>query len=343
MRLLLVKISSMGDLLHCLPAVSDFRRAHPDAHLTWLCEPAYADIPRWHPGVDRVVEIPLRQWRRTPWESLRHGAPSRFLQALRQEPFDCIVDAQGLLKSALLARLARGINRWGPDESWVRERLALPFYRHRVACRAEDHVVLRLRRLLAGAGDYALPATPPVFGLDANRLPEAPLPVDQPFVMLLHGTAWSSKLWPEPFWGELARRCTVEGWRVLLPRGNAEEEARAHRLREAAGTGAVVLPPLSVGQLAALMVRAVGVVGLDSGLAHLATCLSVPAVTLFGATNPAYSGLPGNRQIHLQSSLDCAPCMLRRCPLPVSGPLHPPCFRSVSPDQVLRALKGVCR
>lgn len=344
-HLLLVKISSMGDVLHALPAVSDVKRHLPHARISWVVEEGYAMIPAWHPGVEQVIPTALRRWRRQPWRGAHWGEAGRLLGALRQEGITHVVDAQGLLKSALLAR-SSGKPCWGPDRDWVRERLALPLYHHRVGIQPGEHVIARIRRLCAAALGYPLPTDPPRFGLDPLRIPPPPVRVERPFYLFLHGTAWTSKLWPESYWVALARLALADGKnRVLLPWGNAPEKARAERIAAQAGYGAGVLPALSIAGLAALLLQARGAVGLDSGFAHMAAALDVPCVTLFGATNPDYSGIAGPGRILLRSSHPCAPCMKRQCPTPDAGNnpdgVTPACFQSIPPERVWEALRSL--
>ncbi|MBF0626355.1 MAG: lipopolysaccharide heptosyltransferase I [Magnetococcales bacterium] len=336
---LLVKTSSMGDVLHMLPAVSDLRRLRPELRLWWLVEENLAMIPSWHPGVARVLPVALRRWRGQPWQAWRSGEVGRFLTGLRATRFRQIIDAQGLLKSALLAGLARGPVT-GPAADWARERWALPCYRQRVEVQAGWHVVTRLRHLLAQGVGYACPQTPADFGLDAARLPALAPGIPEPFVVLLHGTAWPSKVWPEDYWGALGR-LIGRGWSgaMLLPWGSGAEQARAQHLAAAIGPAARVLPRLGLAELAAVLARARAVVGLDSGLAHLAGVLQRPCVTLFGATNPDYSGIGGPRQRLLRAAWPCAPCMQRRCAAaPVAG-IHPPCTRTLPPERVWDELR----
>lgn len=336
MRVLLVKISALGDLVHVLPAVSDARRAHPLMRLEWLVEENLAELPTWHPGVDRVHLTALRRWRRDPFSAASRAQAAIFLRALRGERHHRVVDAQGLLKSAVLASLAHGPV-VGPAADWVRERYALPFYRYRVAA-PDRHVVQRLRRLMAVALDYPLPADPPDFGLGARRIPplEGYTPPNE-YVLLLHGTAWSSKLWPREGWQQVAKAVTAQGLAVVLPWGNEEERQRAEWI--ARGSGAQVAPRLPLGQMARVILGARAVVGLDSGLAHLAAALGQPCVTLFGATDPEYSGIAGPKQRFIQADHPCAPCMQRTCTAATQGPVNPPCFQSVPPERVLAALK----
>lgn len=342
-HLLLIKLSSMGDVVHALPAVSDVVRHVPTARISWAVEEGYAMIPAWHPGVTRVIPTALRRWRKQPWRPGHWREAGILWSALREEGITHVIDAQGLVKSALLAR-ASGRPCWGPDQDWVRERLALSLYHQRVGIAPGEHVIQRIRRLVATALGYPLPMDPPEFGLDTMRIPPPSVRVEKPYYLFLHGTAWTSKQWPESYWLELARMVLKDGRsNVLLPWGNEGEKARAERIASQVGYGAGVLPALSIDGMTGLLLQAKGTVGLDSGFAHLAAALGVPCVTLFGATNPDYSGIAGTRGILLRSQHPCAPCMKRRCPNPEPGGVSesPACFQSIPPALVWESLRSL--
>ena len=160
MRVLLIKMSSIGDIIHTFPAVTDAARAVPDLQLDWVVEDGLQEMPAWHPAVHRVVPIGLRRWRRSPLKTLRSGDPQSWREALRQTHYDAVIDAQGLYKSAMVARLADG-PRHGFDMASAREPVAALAHGHRHRVPKGRHAVWRLRRLLAAVLSYDEPATPP--------------------------------------------------------------------------------------------------------------------------------------------------------------------------------------
>ncbi|APZ42113.1 lipopolysaccharide heptosyltransferase I [Acidihalobacter ferrooxydans] len=338
MRVLLVKMSSLGDVVHTLPAVTDAYHALPALSIDWVVEESLAEIPAWHPAVGTVLPIALRRWRRG-WRASR-AERQTFRQRLREQPYDRVLDAQGLLKSAAVARLARG-PRWGLDRQSAREPLAALAYDHRVTVDKAQHAVPRLRQLFAAALGYAPPDTPADYGIAHDRLPPAQQRGD---LLFLHGTTWATKHWPETHWQILAKQATHAGLRVLLPWGDATERARAERIAAAGDANlCTVLPRLSLGQLAGVLDTARAVVGVDTGLAHLAAALHVPAVTLYGPTRPDRTGTFGPGQVHLTAQFACAPCMRRTCRY--RGPAHvwPACFGTLPPDRVWEALERLLR
>ncbi|MBF0610493.1 MAG: lipopolysaccharide heptosyltransferase I [Magnetococcales bacterium] len=339
MKILVVKLSAMGDVIHALPAISQAKSQGATLH--WLVDERFAVIPSWHAGVSRIIPIPLRKWKNAPW-SHRHEMV-KFIHDLRQEEYDRVIDLQGLFKSGLLARLARG-ERFGPHGDWIREKLATPFYQHTVNVQPTDHVIVRLQKVMAAALGQEGISPDWDFGLQKSALANALTPallsvveqLGEGFFLFLHGAAWSSKLWPLAYWQELLDLLTSRKLTIGLPWGNLQEKERAIQLAEGGKGKAIVLPALSVAEMATLIARARGVVGLDSGFAHLAAALTTPVVTLFGATNPDYSGIQAGHQLFLRSSLPCAPCMQRRCDR--SSQPSPPCFAEITPARVVEQL-----
>jgi heptosyltransferase-1 len=342
MKILVVRLSSLGDILHLFPAISDLRRRHPDAQIHWLVEPTFAEVAGWHQGVDKVIPVPLRAHKKTWWKvpALLRGLRKQ----LRAENYDIVLDAQGLLKSALLARLA-GKPIWGFDADAARESLATKLYRRTAAIPKGLHVIDKNRQLVAQlfATDVAQPAD---YGLEQfrQRLQHAALPgtlaepTSHPYLVLLHGTTWNSKYWPESSWKELIALLTAQGMRCLLPWGNKEELERAERLQAAGGANAFVLPRLGLTELMGVLLHAQGFVSVESGIGHLAAALDLPGVMLHGPTDPAYSGILGKSCIHLTGGIGCSPCFKRDCPKIASPQEIPPCQLSIASQDVFNAL-----
>lgn len=299
MRVLIVKTSSLGDVIHTLPALTDAAAARPGLHCDWLVERAFAEIPRWHPQVERIIECDLRGWRKAPLRILRDGTWAAFRAELRAAgAYDLIIDAQGLVKSAWLARRAPGPV-VGPDRRSAREPLAACFYTRGVAVPAHDraHAVERARRLFAQALAYPLPETAADAGLPRHRFPRPEL--TQPYVVFLHGTTWPSKRWPLAHWQALAAALHAQGRHIVLPWGSVAERDEAEAI--AAQCQGQVLPRLDLTTLAGWLAHAQACVGVDTGLAHLAAALGTPQVSLYGPTLPELTGAVGAHQIWLRS------------------------------------------
>lgn len=335
MHVLLVKTSSLGDVLHALPAVTDAVRAHPDLRFDWVVEEAFAEIPAWHPAVAQVIPVALRRWRREPWRALAGGELRRFLRALRARRYDKVIDAQGLLKSAfLIARLARGV-RCGLDRVSAREPLAALAYDEAYAVAKDQHAVARVRRLFAAALGYDMPPGAPDYGIERARFAGGKR---EDYVVFLHGTSWPSKEWPEEYWCALAARAEVAGLAVYLPWGNAAEHARAGRIAQAS-RNARVAERMDLNGVARLLAGARAVAAVDTGLGHLAAALAVPCVTVYGATDPARTGTLGAAQTHLRARFACAPCFSRRCTYTGAAEAAPACYTSLAPETVWHELE----
>lgn len=288
-QILLVKTSSLGDVIHNLPAVSDIRRCWPDARIDWVVEEAFAAIPALHPAIGRVIPVALRRWRGqlhspSTWHEMR-----AFLGELRRDAYGIVLDSQGLIKSALIARLARGL-RCGLDKDSAREPLAARFYDKDFAVPRNLHAVER-NRLLAAQTLGCPPGAPLDYGIAAPAAALDWLP-GQAYAVLLHATSRDDKLWPEPAWIELAAHFNRSGMACVLPWGSAREQERSRRLAQQMAL-AVVPPPLSLPELAALLGRAAVAVGVDTGLTHLAAALDTPVVALYCASRPGLTGVYG--------------------------------------------------
>lgn len=337
MKLLLIKTSSLGDVLHALPALTEAKAHIPALDCHWVVEEGFVDIPAWHPAVSAVLAVAIRRWRRAPLAALRQGELGRFFARLRAERYDCVLDAQGLLKTAPITLLSRG-PRVGFDRRSAREGLASVCYDRAVPVDRRQHAVQRLRSLFAAALGYEVSATPPDYGIDRARLPPAAQQGD--YFMFLHGSTWPSKLWPQAHWRALIARAGQVGLKVLLPFGNADERQRAQALAQGF-PHARVLPPLGLPQLAATLAGARAVVGVDSGPTHLACALGTPTVSIYGATDPALTGTWGARQRRLQARFACAPCLKRVCRFPAGAALHPPCYGALDAEAVWAQLQSL--
>ncbi len=290
MRVALVKTSSMGDVVHALAVVTDIRRALPAASIDWVVEESFADLPTLHPAVERVLVVAMRRWRRA-W----FAAPARRERAacratLAERRYDCVIDLQGLLKSALITRWLRGPSA-GFSWSCAREPLASLAYRHRFAVDMGKHAIERLRSLAGQALGYR-PLGLPVFGLRAAPLHAAGLPDEfaarlaGPYVVLLHATSRVSKQYPADRWRTVIAALAQRGLGIVLPWGSDDERRAAQRFAD--GSPACVLAPrMRLAQCAALLGGAHGVVGVDTGLTHLSAAIDTPTVALFAAT-PAW-------------------------------------------------------
>jgi len=288
-RVLLIKTSSLGDVIHCLPSVSDMARATPGLELDWLVEAPLADIVRLHPSVTRIIPTRQRAWRKAPLspEARREFAEMRRL--VGRQRYDRVIDAQGLIRTAALSRLAPGPH-CGYDFTSVREPPASLFYDRRFRVSVTLHAVERMRSLCAQSLGYPLLAEMD-YGVRADeRRPD--WLGSRPYLVGLHATARADKAWAEAAWIELARRAGEDGLALVLPWGDEAERARAARIAEAV-PGAVSPPRLSFPELASLFAGAAAVAGVDTGLTHLASAVGAPVVAIYAASWSEFNGVMG--------------------------------------------------
>ncbi len=335
LKVLLVRLSSLGDVVHSLPAITDLQAACPEVTLHWVVEEAFTEIPSWHPFVQRVIPIALRRWRRHPWQGVSQGEIRAFWQALRAETYDYIIDIQGLIKSGLVSLLAKG-RRCGFDRCSARDGNASIFYQQQYAIDYNIHVAERGRFLLSQVMGYEKPQSPANYGLDTSRLPQ--VSTEKKYVLFFHGSAWQTKCWPEAYWRELATWCCTQGLQVKLPWGNSEEYERAQRIAKT-HQDIAVLPAMSLAELAALIAHSQAVVSVDTGLGHLAGAFNRPQLMLWGATDPYRLKPAGERSHALVADFPCAPCGSRHCTYKGETDVFPACFTTVGPQNVIEQLQ----
>ncbi|MEE6075492.1 lipopolysaccharide heptosyltransferase RfaC [Avibacterium paragallinarum] len=297
MRICLVKTSSMGDVIHTLPALTDAQKALPHLQVDWVVEENFAEIPTWHSAVKQVIPVAIRRWRKQLLQRKTWQQWQAYRQLLQQNQYDAVIDAQGLVKSALFAvRLAQGAKH-GYDKHSAREPLAALFYDERYAIDYQQHAVERIRQLFAQALGYELPNQQGDYGIAQHFPVQQSLP---PYVLLIHATTRADKHWCNQEWKKLAQNLTALGLAVHLPWGNEKEKQAAEWIAQGI-ENAVVLPKMDLTALAQHIANAQAVVSVDTGLAHLTAALDKPNITLYGATNPDLIGTYGKNQYHLQA------------------------------------------
>lgn len=298
MKICVVKTSSMGDVIHTLPALTDAQRAISDLQVDWVVEENFAEIPRWHSAVSRVIPISLRRWRKAPFSAQTQNEWKSYRTLLQAAHYDAVIDAQGLFKSAFFAtRLARGVKH-GYDRHCIREPIASFFYNKKYAISYQQHAVERIRQLFAQSLHYDLPAIQGDYDIARHFLTAQ----SQPYVLFIHSTTRADKHWQETAWRNLIEKTTaLFSGEIRLPWGNLKEEKRAERLAQGL-KNALVLPKLSLTEIASQIANAQAVVSVDTGLAHLTAALDKPNITLYGATDPRLIGCYGKNQHYLSAN-----------------------------------------
>lgn len=296
-KILFIKTSSLGDVIHNMPAVSEAQARVPGARIAWVVEEAYVPLARLHPAVADVVPVAARRWRKAPFSPATWREIAAGRRAIGGETHDAVIDTQGLLRTGILSRSAKG-RRHGYDRQSIREPFAAMFYDVKHAVSRELHAIERNRLLTGLALGYA-PDGPPDYGLDRERLREG----NRPYAVFLHGTARPEKEWSPQNWIALGKSLEGRGVELVLPWGNDREHARAAHLA-ANIAKARVADPKPLDRMARLIAGARFVVGVDTGLVHLAAALGVPLVAIFAGSRPELTRPIGRGPIEVVGGKD---------------------------------------
>lgn len=302
MRVLIIKMSSMGDIIHTLPAVTDAAKAIPNIQFDWVVEEAFAEVPQWHEQVQQIIPIALRRWRKNICQTIQSGELKQFYTRLRVQEYDFVLDAQGSIKSAITTYLSRGC-RLGMDKHSVRESLASLAYQQTFSVPWQQHAIERLRQLFAKALKYNLPKMLPEYGINKENLSQAKIQLPKDYLIFIPNTSCVTKHWSNYFWSLLIKEMTHHGVSVFIPWGNENEKKNANRLINK-NPIAQVLPYLNLNEMAAVLANAKAVVAVDTGLSHLSAALGIPTIVLYGSTNPALIGTIGSSQFHIKMAVN---------------------------------------
>jgi len=320
-KVLIVKTSALGDVVHALPVLSWLKSADPDMQIGWLVEKSFAPLLEGHPLIEKIHPIDTKSWRKEGRIEGLHGL-YRTLAALRAEHYDVVLDLQGNSKSGVFTLFSGAPRRFGFDRKAVREWPNLLATNHKVALADEDHhISARSLAVAKGAfpsGYEAPPAGPLAVGKTESEkisfmLQERGLE-GRPLIVLHYGTTWNTKLWPLDHWCDLARRLSLAGMgTLLLTWGSDAEKKAAEAIAKATEGQAVIWPRGSLPELVGLLSRADLVVGGDTGPIHIAAAVGTPTVSLYRVTDAQRNGPRGEPHVLLQAPLDCSPCLRKSC------------------------------
>lgn len=300
MKVLIVKLSSLGDVVHTLPVVHDLLCARPDARIDWVVERAFAPLVQRCHGVQRVIPSELRRWRKAPLARSTRSEWRAFRRELHADAYDAVIDLQGLTKSALvahMARLAPGGRRYAMGNRTEGASYELPTrWVADVAIRIapQTAAVQRAREVCAQALGYTVTGAPR-FGLGSAGTQR------DDTIVFIHGTSRADKCWPEAHWIALGQRLLAAGHAIGLPHGSEEERERSERLALALGPRAQVWPRLALDALTERMAHSAGAIGVDSGLSHIAVALDLPHVQIYNFETAWRTGpvdVPRQRSVH---------------------------------------------
>lgn len=295
MRVLIIKTSSMGDVIHHLPAIYDLHHFDPKIVIDWVVEEHFRDIVSLQPAVNQIISVKLRQWRKALFAEQTREEWQQFLTQLQAHHYDYVIDTQGLIKSAWLGSYAHTNAYVGYDWFSIREPFASFFYTQRYPIPKKAHAIYRNRALVAASLGYAIDESPSTYQLTLPQL-DRTIRLCHPYCVFLHATSRADKCWPESEWIKLGKMMSLSDLHLFLPWGNAEEYARSLRLKailEQEKQAVCIVPtqPLCLLELAHILKQAQAVIGVDTGLSHLAVALDVPTIGLYGTTYPELTGL----------------------------------------------------
>jgi heptosyltransferase I len=341
MRVLIIKLTSMGDLVQALPALTDAQKAIPGIEFHWVVDEAFKEIPGWHSAVVRVLPTAHRRWRNQKLVLWRNRQVKEFVQQLRTEHYDIVIDAQSNLKSALVTMFSKG-NKHGMDASSVREWGAHFAYRSRHNVAKNMLAIERLRRLFAEALGYQVPASSPDYGLADIQWPSAEIELpDSAFLLFVQHATWPTKRWRDQNWRQLIEQANHQGYTVLLPWGSDAERAQVEVLASGLA-GTRILPRLSLSQIAGILRKSAGAICVDTGLAHISAALDVPTLTLYGPTDPSLIGATGGNAGHVVvSGYQCAPCYQRQCKVGTYTGDQAQCMKNLQAEIVWKRFEGL--
>jgi heptosyltransferase-1 len=333
-RVLIIKTSSLGDIVHTFPAVTDAAIRIPNFNCDWVVEENFAALPTLHSAINTVITIALRRWKRSMLTTLINGEVLTFVNQLRNTNYDLVVDAQGLYKSAILTILARGISA-GFDYYSARESWVSYSYHHKINVPIQLHAITRLRYLFAQAFNYQMPTDAPNFGL-MTIYPT----ITKPYLIFIPATTWFSKHYPLTHWVELINLANNTGYTVFIAWYTEIERNQAMEMITQAQAGELLINQ-GIKVMASWLSGATGVISVDTGLAHLAVALNTPTVILYGPTSKELTGAIGSQHINLQGIEPCIPCRQRTCKITTLS--QPLCLANLSPKLVWAAMNELIK
>jgi heptosyltransferase I len=285
MRILLVKMSSMGDIIHNMPLVHDIKQHYPEAIIDWVVEESFVELARLNPLVNQVISVGMRRWKNALFSKKTWYEFVKFKNYLQQTHYDAILDTQGLIKSAVISELAHGIS-YGQNIRTARESLAGRLVNQPLDIPRNLHAIVRNRLVGSLALNYSINESPVAYDLlfNIDNDPYLTTLLPKNCIMLFHSTARAAKHWPNEYWIALGKHLNSQGYALALPWGSLPEKNRAEHIATSLNN-AVVLPKLSIIQLASLMRLTKACVGLDTGLTHIAVALNIPTLAIFTDTH----------------------------------------------------------
>ena len=342
MKILLIKTSSLGDIIHTFPAITDAANAVKSLEITWVVEENFFDVILLNQNIKKIIPVAFRRWRKNIFKNIFNGEIKNFIKNIRKEKYDIIIDAQGLIKSAIISKIARG-KKIGFAKDALTEPTARFFYHKYCSVSLKEHAIFRMRSIFSYALQYTFVKNKIDYGISLKEknissfFAKNNLPITK-FIFFAHGTTWPSKKWPVENWRELATLFTKENFKVFVPQSNKEELIDAQKIKDN-NSEVYVLPKFSLNEIAIIISNAVLVVAVDTGLVHLAAALNIPSLSLYGPSDPKKTGTIGKNQLHIIASENCSPCFKQKCTIKNIAANNSLCLKNITANKVLQTIK----
>lgn len=349
MNILIIKLSSIGDIIHTFPAIIEAKENIKDLSIDWLVDESLIEaaclLNKNNIFINEFITIPLRFVKKNK----NFNAIKRFLYSLlklRTKEYDLIIDAQGLFKSALLTKFIGSQQTIGLAWNSAREPFAAFLYDHKCKIEKDLHAIDKIRKLFSLALRYNINYTKKDLhiynSLHKQNFPKLPeLTNINNYIVFLHGTTWETKEWDKTYWDKLTKLINSHNMQIVITFAN--NNLKEHQLAQylSHNVNLTVLGSLNIEQIARLIANAGIVIAVDTGFAHLAAALNVPIIGIYGATCSYKSGIFGTKSINLQSKYHCSPCFAKQC-LEYKyhrSKIKQPCLQEIKPEQVFEQIK----
>ena len=300
MRVLIIKLTSMGDLMHALPALTDAAKQIPNIEFDWVVDENFSEVPLWHPKVKSVITTNHRSWKKNIFSTSLINELKSIKSTLNNTNYDAVIDMQNNLKSAAVSFLVKD-SVHGLDKDSAREYPSHLAYKFKYKVSKENHAITRQRQLLALSLNYEFDTKEIDYGIQNDNFERPNLELPNKYLFLVHNASWPTKMWSISRWQELIQLINGEGYMAILPSGSKEEFKRAQEIASIS-TDALAIPAQSLNRTAYIIENAAGCICSDTGLAHLSALLGKPSVTLYSVTDEKLIGTRGNNQTHIISS-----------------------------------------
>ena len=293
-RILIVKLTSLGDLIHTMPAITDIQHNSSEVELDWLVDEQFSEIPAWHSFVNKTIAIGLRRWRR----NINSRSLSEFMNCIseiRSKNYDFIVDVQGLLKSSILGSIIAKGESHGYADTSIKEKYASLFYNYKYHVPLNLHAVTRIRNLCSQVLNYSIDEAEINYGVKEQLQNKE----RDNYIVLIPHSSNPIKNWEEKKWIELAKLINAEGLKVKVSWGSEFEKQQATRIAQASNTEVAEKLNLNINSIGKFLAKAKAVVSLDTGFSHIAAALETPNICLCITSDPNLSGAIGKNQYSL--------------------------------------------